>query len=318
MAKNSTELPTREEIMEAMRRQATAKDATKGSLGKMIMHKPMSDEEAAKYMAADAEAMAGETLQPVSLHEDGAFALIPIDQIDEPPVRVRWHYDPEKVALMRHDLVERGNGVLLDGQIQPIIVFRKPDARFEIVEGLTRVKAFQLNGRSPLIKAVIIEPLSPDQAYSASFGANDIRNDMADYDKGMSFRAALDAGIFSSQTILASKIGVSKQHVSGLLKFSTLDGKVREVIEQDKLKFGTTTAERLAAIQEHVSVEECVKTAEKVLSGWSVARLRSHAQKLLNDSSTPRKQKSGVIPIGDSAKVRYGVKDYSVNYSTST
>lgn len=246
-----------------------------------------------------------------------SFVLLNLDMIDEPAVRTRWHYDQTRIAVMRTSLIDHGKGNMLEGQLLPILVFKKDDGRYEIVEGLTRVKAFRQGPQSKVIKAIVLDRLSAVDAYHKSFAANESRDAMTDYDKGMSFAAALESGIFKSQKEIAEKLGVSKQLVSFLLKFGQLDEAVRDVIEQDAGKFGSAYAQELSAVQDKVSVEKAVTLAKKILEGLPQSKVKTLAANLCQTASmkAPTRRRKGSMPVTNGT-LRFNPKTISLAYES--
>lgn len=329
MAKNSTELPSPEAIARAINARqnpGTVIRHDSSTLAQPKVTRPPADlNKMLDEMGGDV--FGSGNVQPTAPLASPAVEsaeavqrtveLIQIDMIDEPAVRTRWHYDEKRTDALLASLLDHGKGNILDGQLLPILVFQKADGRYEIVEGLTRVKAFQKSAQGSKIKAIVLDPLSRFEAYHKSYAANDARNEMTDYDKGMSFAAALEAGIFSSQKEIAEKLGVSKQLVSFMLKFSQLDETVRSVIEEDTRKFGANYAQELSVVQDKVSAEKAVFLAKKILEGMPISKLKLECAKLMQEQNSVRQRpRSGSIPT-ERSKVKYSEHAVNVAYAPS-
>lgn len=237
--------------------------------------------------------------------------LIPIDRIDEPLVRQRWHYDERDVAKMAETLRREGNGNPLDGQLQPVIVNRKPNGRYEMIEGMTRLLAFRYHALGPEIKAIVRDLPDARSAYRTGFRANEDRNAPSAYDKGMSFAAALKAGVYKNQQELAEDLGIKKQIVSALVAFDRLPDSTRIIIEQNKSEFGYNTATRLASLFEKTGVAEQVDTAAgKIVKGtWTYKKLDEYVNSIEAGGKKPQKKRTTVTkPIDGFGKLRYDKK----------
>lgn len=252
---------------------------------------------------------------PAKLPTQGeSFDILSMALIDEPKVRPRWHYSTTDVERMALDFLRVGDGNPLNGQITPITVFAKPDGRYEVIDGLTRLKAMRSIQVTDTIKAVIKPAMSAADAYRMGFDANEARTSMSDYDRGMSFHAALEQGVFASQDEIAQSLGVNKSLISMVLKFSKLDVSLLEIIESNKTLFGSTAVDRIHALQERAGLDKAKFAATKITEGWSQQKLREYATKQLEHSSGKGRKRasSNSRPIAGVGKIKFNDKAFSV------
>lgn len=236
--------------------------------------------------------------------------LIDVDLIDEPRVRQRWYYDELAVQDMARKILKEGDGDVIKGQIQPIIVRPNPlePGRYLIVEGLTRLHSFRRHLMAKKIKAIVKLGLDDLTGYFHGYRANEDRNPLTPYDKGMSFAALLEQGIAKDQEQLITESGENKQVISALLSFAKLPPSVHEIIERAKDKFGYNHAARLSALLSKTGDEEKVKkAAEKVASGsWTYAKLNSYVSSAESGSSASQRVRKVTKPIENLGKMKYG------------
>lgn len=236
--------------------------------------------------------------------------LVSIDKIDDPRVPQRWLYPKEKVAAMAVAIMQEGNGDALKGQLQPVILVpSETPGRYEMVEGLTRLKAFREHYLSPVIKAIIRRDIGKAEAYRIGFTCNESRNAPTDYDKGMSFARALSFGLYQSQDELAEHIGVSKATLSQYMKFSKLPDFVHEIITESPTPFTYNVAAAINTIcdRSNNDIELVTSIATKVAKGsMNGAQLKAFVATYSEGSSEKkRKPRKSVCQIPN-GKIRYG------------
>lgn len=236
--------------------------------------------------------------------------LVDVDLIDEPSVCQRWHYDELEVQDMARKILKEGDGDVIKGQIQPIIVRPNPQVpgRFLIVEGLTRLHSFRRHLMAKKIKAIIRHGLDDLSGYFHGYRANEDRNPLTPYDKGMSFAALLEKGIAKDPEQLITESGEKKQVIYALLSFAKLPPPVHEIIERAKDKFGYNHAARLSALLSKTDDEDKVKkAAEKVASGaWTYSKLNSYVSSVESGSTATQRVRKVTKPIENLGKMKYG------------
>lgn len=241
--------------------------------------------------------------------DPGKIELIDIGLIDEPFVRQRWQYSTDKITKMAASLMAEGDGNPLAGQLQPVLLIPSPDTpgRYEMVEGLTRLKAFKDHHLAKQIKAIVRHDLDRSAAYRVGYMANEERNPPSNYDKGMSFAAAIEAGIYTSQANLAETLRLSPSTVTGYLAFSKLPPSVVSIIELNVESFGYNVAARLLALSKKAPLPEVESAARKIAQGtWSFAKLSNYVTEVESGDSKPKRSKKSSRTIRDLGKIRCG------------
>lgn len=245
--------------------------------------------------------------------------LIPIDQIDEPDIPQRWHYPEEEVSAMAQALLSEGDGNALAGQLQAVIIREKDNGRYEMIEGLTRLKAFKNHHLGPVIKAVIRSGVDGRSAFRMGFKANEKRNPLTDYDKGMSFAKLIERKTYDSVQSLAADLEVSDKKVYALLAFSKLPETTRSIIEQDKYRFSYNVAVQLASLNNKTeSEEELNKVATKVLTGaWTGDKVAKHVASISSGKTARNNRNGTTTTLPGLGKMRYTNKRMLVDLDLS-
>ena len=318
--KNSTRLPSPEEMAKLLAKPAhSVGPGSSSSAGHSIvkLNPPLSEEErihareqaalreqntsdvtTSQFLDAQSEIVCVETVQ-----------LVDIQLIDEPTVRQRWLYSADKISRMAASLMQEGDGDAIRGQLQPVILIPSPEGhgRFEMVEGLTRLKAFKDHFLAKHIKAIVRTDLSREAAYRFGYKANEERNNLTDYDKGMSFSRALDTGLFKNQSELGAAVGSSRQAISGYLAFSKLPDSIIPLIESKPDAFSYNVAARLLSLSNKATSTQVESAAAKIAAGtWSFSRLSSFVSEIEIGEAKEKKKRKSSRAISNFGNLRCG------------
>jgi ParB family chromosome partitioning protein len=158
------------------------------------------------------------------------FRMIAIDALLTSPAKLRQSIDDEYLAGLAETIRDKG-------VIQPILVRPLGGARFQIVAGEQRYRAAQDAGLKEI--PCIVKTLNDLEAFEVSLIENLQRKDLTDYEVAKALKRALDLfpGKYSSQSVLAYKLGKKQPWVSRHLKILELEsvvspGKLRDLTER--------------------------------------------------------------------------------------
>lgn len=165
---------------------------------------------------------------------------IPIDLIDRSPYQPRTKIDEDAIGRLADSMAVR--------QINAIIVRKKDGGRYELIAGERRWRAKKLLGH-PTIRAKVYV-LTDAQALLMALTDNEAREDLTDFERGMSYRGLLADKIVSSQVELARVIGKERTFVVRCLSYFKLPKEVLAMLETRQDLFGSAYAQSFAAIMD--------------------------------------------------------------------
>ena len=176
---------------------------------------------------------------------------IPLDQIDIGNINVRKSNLEEGIDELAKNIDEIGLQ-------QPVVVFQKPDKRYELIIGQRRYLAFIRAGKDK-IPALQVSIKNERDAIMRSFSENLHRLDLEYKDK---MQAAILLLNKSKNDIneVAKMLGVSTQTVRNYLGYDAVPEQIKKMVDNGKL--APTTALRIA--QSIPNEELAVNVAKKI------------------------------------------------------
>jgi len=152
---------------------------------------------------------------------------IPIELIDIPEKRARSTFTPEQHEELKASIKNYGFTV-------PILVARKPDGRYELIDGEHRLKVAQELGYEK-VPAVVVEA-DTKKAIMLNVLANTARGTQNPMDVAEALKRALDAG--ATEEELAAATGHTVQWVKIYLSLNELPDEFKEALRDGRLKIG--------------------------------------------------------------------------------
>jgi ParB/RepB/Spo0J family partition protein len=228
----------------------------------------------------------GEDQVPIgsaSASQTELVTLIAIDRIDASRFQNRLTLSEEKIASLAENIRQ-------DGLNNPIIV-RTVGARYELVAGETRMRAFQHLGYQEIPAFV----RDMDDAHSARSTVLDnfFHETLTDYEIYKGLQTLMDVNAATSIRKLADITPWEKSHVQRLMAFGRLTPSVIDMLEQQPNLIGCATAESLAACKgKGVDVALVVKAVERIRDGKmpqtrAMAWIESKGMERSVEASTP-------------------------------
>ncbi|AET95180.1 hypothetical protein BSFA1_83630 (plasmid) [Burkholderia sp. SFA1] len=209
--------------------------------------------------------------------------LLALDMIDPSPYQPRIIFDEDALASLADTISDSGLN-------NPIIVRLKSDGRYELIAGERRLLAHKLL-RLPTIAAFVRELSDADAAIMATTD-NDAREDLADFERGRSYKRLLDDKVVENQRELARRVGRSMATVSRCLAYFKLPQEVIGMLTSNPLLVGTKVVAELVSFAEQgyrPQVVEAVAKIEKTkLSQESALNwLKTEVRRMKNPSVAP-------------------------------
>ena len=172
---------------------------------------------------------------------------IPIDQISPNPHQPRRQFNEITLAELAASL--KSNGL-----IQPIIVRRVEDGRYQLVAGERRLRAAKLAGLVA-IPAIVREVDSFTQAQLALV-ENIHREDLNPMERASAYRALIDQ-LGLTQAELAARLGEDRSSVTNFLRLLDLAEPVKAMVLDGRLSLGH--AKVLAGVADVLEQERLAK-----------------------------------------------------------
>ena len=211
---------------------------------------------------------------------------IPLDDIKLNPYQPRTDIDAEK-------LEELANSIKQHGIIQPIIVSKLSDNKYQMIAGERRLRASKLAGIKK-IPAVIAE-YTDEQAAEIALIENLQREDLNPYEEAYAYKKLIDDfGLTQEQ--LAERIGKSRTAVTNILRLLKLPEEILLMLKEGSLSTGHARA-ILALKEEKLQKEIGEKVIKKQLSVRQTEKLIKNIMKERDNNKKTTGQSPEIIEI---------------------
>jgi ParB family chromosome partitioning protein len=159
---------------------------------------------------------------------DTGLLEISVNAIAPNPKQPRTTFDDEALAGLAASIREVGI-------LQPIVVRRSADGRYEVVAGERRLRAAKAAGL-PTVPAVVRDSGDDDLLRDALI-ENIHREDLTPIEQAEAFKALLgELGL--KQEELAERVGVSRSHIANTIRLLSLPLDVQQLLTDDKITAG--------------------------------------------------------------------------------
>lgn len=227
---------------------------------------------------------------------------LPIEYLQRGKFQPRKDMNPEK-------LQELADSIKAQGVIQPIVVRKIGQDKYEIVAGERRWRASQLAGLQQI--PVVIKDIDDRATMAIALIENIQRQDLNPLEEAEALRRLLDEFTMTHQQI-ADAVGKSRVTVTNLLRLMDLHPEVKKLLINGQLEMGHAralltldAAKQIAAAQKIAREGLTVRAAEKLVKD---AQTESKPQKIKTiDNDTLRLQDELTAKLG--AKVIIEHKD---------
>lgn len=235
----------------------------------------------------------------VPMEAIGASSEVDIDLIEVNKDQPRKHFDEAKIK-------ELADSIASHGLIQPIVVNKMVDGKYQIVAGERRFRACRMSGLARV--HVIIKQLSDRDVLEIALIENIQRQELTAIEEAEGFQQLIEEYGYSHAD-LATAVGKSRSHVANLLRLNQLPDSIKLMVNNGQLSMGHArcligldNAESLAA--KIIANDLNVRQAEELAGG--------RRKKKTGLEGAAEKQEAPVdedlIMLGQSLSEKFGVK----------
>ncbi len=247
-----------------------------------------------------------EALLPVEEPLEG-YMTVALDEIDANPQQPRKHFNDESIEGLSASIREVG-------LLQPVVLRRKPDGRYELVAGERRCRAARLAGLLD-IPAIVRPETGALESLTEALIENVQREDLSPLEEAAAYRQLIDDFELTHEAV-ASGVGKSRSAVSNTLRLLLLPAAIQGMVERRELSAGHARA--LLALEDEAYAIHIAKRC--VEDGWSVRQVEDAVRaRTRHKEPTPKPAKvrpAAIIELetrlaeylGSRVKIDYGTK----------
>ena len=206
---------------------------------------------------------------------ESKYAVVeaPIESVQPNPDQPRKHFNTAKLEELSLSLKEHG-------VVQPIVVRRMPDNKFQIIAGERRWRASKLAGLTQIPVIVRDQKLATLDNDLASLVENIQREDLSPIELAVAYERLLRLHGFTQDT-LAQKLGLSRVAVANTLRLLRLPDSVKEMISAKTISEGHSRA--LLALP---SEQQILQMAQQIVQeGLTVREVENLVRQISNPSA---------------------------------
>jgi len=193
--------------------------------------------------------------------KDGELKELPVEKICRGAYQPRTNMDPAS-------LQELAESIKAQGLIQPVIVRRLDDGRYELIAGERRWRAAQIAGLHEV--SALVRQIPNQTAAAMSLIENIQREDLNPLEEAQAMsRLIVEFGLTHQQT--AESVGRSRSAVTNTLRLLDLESETKTLLENRELNMGHARA--LLMLKGGVQTEAAHKVVQRNLSVRDTERM---------------------------------------------
>jgi ParB family chromosome partitioning protein len=151
-----------------------------------------------------------------------AVVEIPLGDLIVGPAQAR-------IREVEKDLDELIANIRVHGQLEPIVVARRPAGKYEIVTGQRRYLAHQRLGRETILAAILQGPVDDETAKAMSISENLVRTNLSQKDLIDACTALYRK--YGSVKAVSEELGLPSSKVAAYVKYERLSPPLRTVVD---------------------------------------------------------------------------------------
>jgi ParB family chromosome partitioning protein len=189
---------------------------------------------------------------------------LPVQALQPGRYQPRTGMDPDKLA-------ELAASIRVHGVVQPVVVRRIGNERYEIIAGERRWRAAQQAGLAEV--PVVVREIPDQAAIAIALIENIQREDLNPLEEAQALERLIDEFDLTHQAA-ADSIGRSRAAVSNLLRLLELAPEARKLLEQRRIDMGHARA--LLTLPPLLQARLATQAADQ---GWTVRQLEAEARR---------------------------------------
>jgi len=248
----------------------------------------MADKKKQRGLGRGLSALMADVTEETTRQESGsaprrADLVVPIERIEPNPDQPRRDFTPEQLEDLSNSIREKG-------VIQPLIVRKKADDRYEIVAGERRWRASQMAQLHEL--PIIVRDYDDTEVLEIAIIENIQRADLNPVEEAMGYRQLMQK-FGHTQEKVSEALGKSRSHIANLMRLLNLPDDVQVMLREGHLSAGharalvtSVNASELArkVVKDGLSVRQTEKLAKK--TGSLVEQNKKSRPKTHKDADT--------------------------------
>ncbi len=147
-------------------------------------------------------------------------------------------YQP-RVNFDENELQELAESIKANGLIQPIILRKSEDNKYEIIAGERRFRATKIAGIKQI--PAIIKKINNHEALEMAIIENIQRSDLSLIEEASGYQKLISEFSYSQEQI-AQQVGKSRSHIANLLRLLSLPQSVRDLLDKKLISMGHARA----------------------------------------------------------------------------
>lgn len=181
---------------------------------------------------------------------NGSVVFLKISQIEPNKNQPRYCFD-------EHSIKSLSNSIKLNGLIQPIVVRKLPNGKFEIVAGERRFRASKLAGLETI--PAVLKNLTKEKSTELALIENLQRENLNPVEQAKGFLVLMKKHGLTQEEV-AKKVGKSRSAVANMVRLLNLPEEILKQVEKGNLSEGQARA--LLAAE---SIDRMKKLASKAM-----------------------------------------------------
>lgn len=229
----------------------------------------------------------------------GFIPKLPIKQITPNPHQPRMNLNPEK-------LVELADSIREHGVIEPLLVTKKGDNKYELIAGERRWRAAQLAGLETV--SVVVKEATPREMLELAIIENVQREDLNPLEEGLAFEQLTKLYSITHAEI-SKRIGISRPAIANKIRLLLLPDEIKKGLIENKVSEGHARA--LLSLKDK---ETMIATYKIIIRDNLSVRAVEELVRRLNKGKSPPKRKNmrivdeKTVEIEENLREKFGQK----------